>query len=487
MSKLEVLMAASLAVIIFASAAGAQSTAERELDARLRGVDAWLDRQVHASQAPGLSAALVHDQNVVWSAGYGLSNVETGAPATPDTAYSVCSISKLFTSIAVMRLVEAGRMELDAPLSDYVPEIALPAPDGVIEEPISVRAALSHAAGLPREGGTPYWTEVDFPDRETLLTRLAGQERLYTPYDTWQYSNLGMSILGEAVARVSERDYHTFVRDEILNPLGLSGVTSELPNDQHGERFAVGYKMFDRTGARAAWAPYTLNAVAPAAGFAASVTDLAGFAAWQFRLLESGETEVLSRAALREMHRVQWADPADPESPMWGLGFGHSRRAGETVIGHGGYCPGYRADFSLRVPDKIAVAVMVNANDVSPSEIASGIYAMAAASVVAVRGGDDEESAEDPLPFEEYEGVYAVAGYDWDDYVVPTVEGLLIVPLYSETPIEDALTLSHVESDVFRREREEGGLGETVRFERDAEGRITRYWRHGIYLTRMDG
>jgi len=474
-----ILMAASGAASLATAAGGPALADNAALDARLRLADAWMERQMLEQLIPGASVAVLHDQDIVWAAGYGYANREDQTPATPETAYSICSVSKLFTSIAVMQLVEDGGIDLDAPMKTYVEELDLPAPDGVAAEPITVRGALAHSAGLPREGDFPYWTEIDFPERARLLAGLENQERLYTPMDTWQYSNLGMAMLGEAVARVSGQDFDSYVRAEIFEPLGLDQMTTDLPNEGHGARFAAGYGMHDHQGRRPRVEPYTINAIGPAAGFAASVTDLARFAAWQFRLLETGETELLDRATLREMHRVQWADPNDPDSPMWGLGFAHGRLDGDATIGHGGYCPGYRTAFSMRLPDQIAIAAMVNTNDVSPSGLASGVYAIAKAALTSDPVAD--------LAFAEYEGVFGMPERDRDVYMLPTTDGLMIVPLFSDEPMENATELEHVDADTFRRKREEGGLGETIRFERDTDGGITRFWRHGIYLTRMDG
>ena len=468
----------ALATGLLLAPAGLAQDADPALEARLRLVDAWVERQMVDHLIPGASLALIHDQDVVWSAGYGYANREGNVAATSETAYSICSISKLFTSVAIMTLVEDGQIALDAPLSDYVPELDLPAPEGVLDEPITVRAALSHSAGLPREGGTPYWVEVDFPSRETLLERLADQERLYSPQDTWQYSNLGMAMLGEAITRVSGESYDSYIQSTILDPLGLSGVTTDLPNNEHGERFAVGYFMHDAAGQREPLEPYSINGIVPAAGFAASVEDLARFASWQFALLESGEESVLTRQTLREMHRVQWADPNDPDSPMWGLGFSHGRRGGDAVVGHGGYCPGYRADLQLRLPDQIEVTAMVNTNDVSPAMQTSGVYAITKSALTA-------EAPAEEWAFGDYEGVYGRPNLDRDTYVLPTADGLMLVSLFSSDPMENATTLVHVEGDTFRRKRDEGPQGETVRFERNEDGQVVRFWRHGNYMPRF--
>ncbi len=478
---------ATLGLTVSAVAADAITPAE-ERDARLRAASAWIETQLGHKQVPGLAAAIVHDQEVIWSKGFGHAHQASETPVTPETAFSVCSVSKLFTSTAVMHLVERGRVDLDAPLSDYVDWFSLKTPERVEDEPMTVRAALTHASGMPREGGTPYWVEVDFPDLKTLRQAHADQDRLYTPYTTWQYSNLGMSLLGQVVAEASGRSFDAYVERTIFRPLDLDGMTTDLPVDEIGGRFAMGYGVLNKDGTRNEIGPYTLNAVAPAAGFAASVTDLAKFASWQFRLMETGEREVLRRASLRQMHRVHWADPNDPESPMWGLGYAHWKHNGTAMIGHGGYCPGYRTQFMLRPQDKLAVIAMVNVNDFSPRRVANALYDLASEAVLTAAKDEGKEASQDApeTDFSDFEGIYGAPNLPFDTYVAPATDGLILIDLYTDEPGDDVTSLEHVEGDTFRRRRDEGDLGETVRFERDETGAPVKLWQHGIYLSRME-
>lgn len=467
-----------------------------ERDARLRAAAAWAETQLDHNLVPGAAAAIVHDQTIVWSKGFGYAHLANKTPATPETAFSICSVSKLFTSTAIMQLVERGRVDLDAPLSRYVRWFKLGTPEGIDDDPITVRGALTHAAGLPREGGTPYWAEVDFPDEMTLRDKLKSQERLYTPFTTWQYSNLGMALLGEVVETVSRQPYDRYVTGSILEPLGLKGVTTDLPVDEMGERFAMGYGVLRKDGTREEIGAYTINAIAPAAGFGASATDLAGFASWQFRLMTSGKTEVLSRSTLRQMHRVHWADPNDPDSPMWGLGYSVWKKGSTVLVGHGGYCPGYRTQFMMRPQDKIAVITIVNVNDFSPRQMAYGLYDLTAKSVLKAAKSKKPKKKQTkpdakkngglkpPVDFTVYEGTYAHPVFPSKTYVVPVKGGLISVDLYAEKPGERIVKLKHIKDDTFRRKRKEGGLGETIRFERDDSGRPVKVWRHNMYLTR---
>src|SRR5690606_36369395 len=147
-----------------------------------------------------LSVGVVKDQELIWSKAYGHSNVEEGVETTTKTIYSICSISKLFTSIAIMNLYEEGKLRLDDELSSLLPDFNI---QQRFEHsgPITIRGLLTHSSGLPRESNAAYWTGPDFPfpSAEEVKNELANQETLYTASTYFQYSNLGMSLLGEVI------------------------------------------------------------------------------------------------------------------------------------------------------------------------------------------------------------------------------------------------------------------------------------------------
>ncbi len=462
-----------------------------ERDARLRAAAAWMDYQLNDQFIPGGSVAVISDQELVWSHAYGFSDVASGKRMTADNSYSICSISKLFTSIAVMTLVEEGKISLDAPLAKYLEGFSIAPTDEALNSPITIRQLLSHSAGLPRETSGTHWNVIeDMPTSTEVFDMLNEQQRLYTPHTNFQYSNLGMSLLGNLVAEVSGKSYHAYVQDKILGPLGLTGISSELPMDYDGGRFAKGYKYHDGKAERDFWPPYQMNGYAPAAGYAASVTDLAKFASWHFRLLESGQTEVLKRDTLREMQRVQFTDPYDPQTADVGLGYMYRTLGGEVAIGHGGYCPGYRAELAMRPAKKFAIVAMVNTNDVSPSAIANGIAEIVSDAVLAATEvsdeGDTVDSAVANHDLYQYEGLYNESGYDGGSYFVPSGKELVLISLASSNPGKNATTYEHIQGDEFRRKRKEGDLGETLTFSRDADGKIVSYASHGYVQKKVD-
>lgn len=452
-------------------------TPEEALASRFRAAEALIDTRLAKEAVPGAAIGVVHDQTLIWSHQYGVESLETRAPVTNDTLFSICSVSKLFTGIAAMSLVEDGRMALDAPVSGYLGG-ASPTDTTGAEEPVTIRNILAHVSGLPREGAADFWGDNSFPDADGLTETITAQSQLYRPYDYWQYSNLGMAMLGAAISAASGASWADYVTDTILTPLGMATTTTDMPFERAGAGFALGYYVRSGDGTRRPVEPHTFQAFDAAAGMASSVNDMAKFASWNFRLRENGGEEVLKATTLREMQRVHWVG-AEFDEPAWGLAFGSTRYGDKTLWGHGGYCPGARTDFVMRLPAKIGVVMMVTANDVAPQAIVRTVYDLTESAIMAVHGkdADQDSDANDPpdkngIDLSAYEGHYAVDNYPWDTYVGINTDGLFALSLFDANAVENIQTLSHEDGDVFRRKRKDGSLAEAVIFERDADGEV---------------
>jgi len=442
----------------------------------------WVEYQASINRVPGLSYGIVHDQELVASGAFGQANPATGSSAKPDTLYSICSISKLFTSVALMQQRDAGRLRLDDPVSQHLEwfniEDAHPA-----DEPITIRGLLTHSAGLPRESDFPYWTDPDypFPTSKEIRARLGVQQTLYPAGRYFQYSNLGLSLVGEVVAATSGQAFDAYMREHLLDPLDMRATYTDIPVELHGGRMAVGHTALKRDGRREIVAPFQVRGIAPAAGFASSVDDLAKFAMWQFRLLADGGDELLRASSLREMQRVHWVDP--DWQTTWGLGFSVRREGERTFARHGGGCPGYYTEFRLEPKTKIGAIVLTNAIGAEPGFYAAKAFDLIAAAIDAVRDAPDEAPAQNAA-WDRYTGVYdsiwgQVAIVQWED-------GLAMLELESRDPARDMMRLQHAGEHTFRRVREDDdSLGETVYFELGEDGTVRRFKRHSIWMTKL--
>jgi len=431
-------------------------------------LSAWIESQMAYSGLPGLSMGIVHDQQLVWAAGFGQAGLEPARPATPDTLYRIASITKLFTSTAILQLRDAGKLRLDDPLVEHLPWFRIGRAHAQAPA-VTIRHLLTHTAGLPREAAFPYWTDGDFPTAPQIRDTLAEQQAALPTETEWKYSNLGLTLAGEIVATVSGRAYPEYVAEHILEPLGMGRTWVTTPPADHPD-LATGYGRRLPAGARGA-APFTdCDGITPAANMTTSVSDLTRFAMLQFRDGPAGGAQILHGSTLREMQRVHWLEP-DWEAG-WGLGFRVMRTRGKTYVGHGGALRGYRTIIHLCPADRIGVVVLTNADDGNPLQFADKAFQWVAPAIV--------KAAVPPAPasleagWERYAGRYRSP---WADVQVLVVEGrLAMIDPSLPDPMLAVTWLHPVSEHTFRGETKNGfgTHGEPVVFALTADGRVAR-------------
>ena len=341
----------------------------------------------------GFSAGIVRDQSLVWSAGFGFSDVEKATRPDARTVYRVASISKTFTSLAIVQLRDRGLLSLDDPLVQHIPEFSKVK---VMKEQPSTRAAraqgvrglraghrgklenvtlrrlLSHRSGLISEGPFSYWDSMQFPTRDEIVRALPKTEVVLAPDAGAKYSNLAFALLGEVVERLSGEPFPKYVQRHIFKPLGMSESSFE-PSKAILSRMATGYlpHPFEDRPEPAGHSP--TNGVAAAAGLYTTVNDLAKWLSLQLTAspaaigLASSPTDdeaepnpkaVLRPRSLDEMHTPQAIDPDWTEARCIGW-FG--RRRGETVvIGHGGSIHGFITQVYVHKASTTGVILLTN-------------------------------------------------------------------------------------------------------------------------------
>ena len=458
--------------LIALNAVFAQAQAPQDATARaeaLRVADVWLDSVQVYRHIPAISAGVVVDQDLVWAKGYGTVDASHTVPAGPQTIYSVCSISKLFTSVSLMQEWESGKVSLDAPVTTYLPWATLKPAEG--SGPITLRGLLTHSAGIPRESEFPYWSGPDypFPTREQVKETIAKQTALFPAETYFQYSNLGLTLVGETVAAVSGQPYQEYAKAHVLTPLGLNNTRTFMPMDLYGKQLAVGYGAMKRDGTRDLLKPFDARGITPAAGYTSTVEDLGKFASWQFRLLRTGKEEVLKASTLREMQRVQFMDPGWTTS--WGLGFTVSHRDDHIYVGHSGDCPGYQTNLTIRPDDQTAVIVLDNSSETT------GAFSQAVFAILDKRKGYTFKGAAPAagVKLEEYAGRYSGQPWGSEQVMLPWAGGLVMFRLPVDDPAAALGFLKPKGGDVFRLMRKDGTEAEEFKFERDAAGKVVRF------------
>ena len=432
--------------------------------------EAWTESQMAYRGQPGLSVGIVHDQALIWSRGFGYADLERRVPATPATVYRIASITKLFTSTAILQLRDEGALQLDDPLAKHLPWFSIRNPHAD-RPPVTIRHLLTHAGGLPREAAFPYWNTGEFPDEEAIRTALRDQELPIPTGSDWKYSNLGMALAGEIVAAVSGMTYAAYVQKNILGPLRMQNTfVDAIPADE--PRLATGYgrRMPDNSRELS---PYTdCRGIGPAANMASSVEDLAKFTALQFRSGPRKGKQVLAGSSLEEMHRVHWLN--DDWKAGRGLGFYVWRLGERTLVGHGGALQGYRTELQFAQADKVGVIVMTNADDGLPMTYVEKLFQWVVPPIVAAAAQAGGKAPSPVEAWQAYTGRYRNA---WGDSQVLIYEGELAIVFPADPdPVAGMVKLKPVGPHTFRMETKEhfDSKGELAVFEVDASGKVVR-------------
>jgi D-alanyl-D-alanine carboxypeptidase len=447
-----------------------------EVSAAIAVFDAWCQHTVYNREQPGVSIGIVYDQDLIWAKGYGYADLEKKIPATSSTAYRIASITKLFTATAILQLRDAGKLQLDDPVAKHLSWFRLDDPfdDNPV---ITIRHLLTHTSGLPRELNALYWDEMKFPELEEFVKMFQESSTILPRETELKYSNVAFNVLGEVIASVSGKSYPDYVREHILEPLGMTGT--EVMPEKNMPSLALGYGFRKPGQSRRVEAFFDKKAMAASGNMASTVEDLARFISLQFREGTAGGAQVLKGSTLREMHRVHWL------SPNWksgrGLGWGVSRVDGQVRIAHGGSVPGHKTIVSAAPADKFGAIVLTNAEDGDPGSYASNAWAIIAPAVKKATAVPEE------APIADSSWTKYVGDYEWDDgspMKVMLLNGeLTLVDPTEDDPWDGRVRLEQVSEGVFKM-KDQWQKGELIRFEMDEHGEVTRIIMPGYSLLR---
>jgi D-alanyl-D-alanine carboxypeptidase len=428
---------------------------------------AWVEAQMAQREQPGLSIGIVFDQQLVWAKGFGYADLERKVPATPTTLYRIASITKLFTSTAILQLRDEGKLQLDDPLARHLPwfQIKQRFPSA---PPVTLRHLLTHTSGLPREAAFPYWVDNEFPDMTAIRERLPDQETALATETKWKYSNLGLTLLGEVVSAVAGTPWADYIEQKILKPLGMENTFACTVPAGHPQ-LAVGYGRRLPNQPRQIGPHSDTRGIAPSANMTSCVEDLAKFAMLQLRDGPRRGQQVLCGSSLREMQRVHWLNP--DWSAGRGLGFYVWRLNGKTLAGHGGALQGYRTDFQVCPEDKAAVIVLTNADDGMPLLYMEKAFKWVAPAIVAT-AAPKAKAATAHADWQRYLGKYRNV---WGDTQVMVRGGeLTLIDPSQPDPLAATARLVPVDEHTFRIESKEnfGSDGELAVFQVDEAGHV---------------
>lgn len=313
-----------------------------------RAVDPIVEAEMKASGMPGAAFVFVQNGNVVYEHGYGVSDLALGTKVDPArTVWPIASITKVVTSMAVLQLVDDGRVELDTDVNRYLKRLQVPARGYA---PLTLRHLLSHTAGLDELPGRQFDGKSQ-PDLAALLRDRIVRYR--APGQLTAYSTYGILLAAVLLEDVTGEAYADYVRDHVLRPAGMaSGRVMSTVGDERS--VATPYRLED---GRAEAQSYEWYVSAPASSIVATAEDMGRLLLVHLGGGTAGGSRILSRRLTGAMHTQQAT--IHSAIPGWSLGMQMDHVNGRVVVEHGGDIGGFSALFVL-VPEEKSGFFIVN-------------------------------------------------------------------------------------------------------------------------------
>ncbi len=339
-------------------------------------IDAFVEQMRTVYDVPGAAIALVLPDGSTYTQGYGVRNTADSAVVTADTQFGIASVTKSFTALGIMLLVDEGKVNLDAPVTDYLPTFQLS--DPALTPQVTVRHLLMHASGMDRNDqgtGNPTIT------RDQIVALAATTPLLAAPGELHKYSNVNTIAAARIIELVSGQSWEEFTRERILEPLGMNNATMDAAALQQQPNVALPHERDLLTG-MVAMPPFEPYAEAPAGGINASATEMLRYLQFQLGDGTFGNTALLSAESLTEMQLTQITTDATsqgsdaarraaeqgipaPETIISDFGYGlywyTETIAGQRVVQHDGQAPGYSASVSFAPEAGVGVVILTNA------------------------------------------------------------------------------------------------------------------------------
>jgi len=353
-------LALALAVGCVATALPAQAT-QRE---PFPGFDDYVRTALVTWKVPGASVAIVRNDSVIYTKGYGLREVGKNATVDERTIFAIGSSSKAFTSATVAMLVDSGKVSLDAPASTYLPNFQLYDPYATKE--ITVRDLLSHRSGLAR--GELLWYGSDY-DREEILRRVRWLQPTWSFRSQFGYQNIMYLAAGQIVAHTAKVTWDDFVRQRVFQPLGMRETSSSTKALSGLTNLASPHATVNDTVRPVPWR--TIDNIAPAGSINSNAVDMAQ---WVRLHLNDGKYEgkqLISKRMVDEMRTAQTVIRVEggsrnmnPSAHLmaYGLGWFLSDYEGRYVVQHGGNIDGMTALVAMLPEEKFGIVILSNMN-----------------------------------------------------------------------------------------------------------------------------
>ena len=351
-----------LLLVYLAAVSGAAAQQKGLAPEKRAEIEKAVSSFMSANSVPGIGAAVVLDGEPLWSAGFGMADLENSSPATSSTLFRLGSISKPITAVAILQLNEHGKLDLDAPVQKYCP--AFPQKDS----PITTRELLGHLGGIRHynpdgKGDIPEDSARHFATMEESLQIFAKDPVVAKPGTAFHYSTYGYTLLGCVLEGAASEKYADYVRENIFKPAGMAQTQAD-------DFFAViphrtRWYHKDKAGLVRNAGVLDSSYKIPGGGLISSADDMARF-----------EAAILADKLLQRATRdLMWTSlkTADGKMTGYGLGWGLVDKFGVHILAHTGGQQGTSTAFAVVPERRAGVVVLVNMDNVDSGSLADEI------------------------------------------------------------------------------------------------------------------
>ena len=304
---------------------------------------------------PGLSIALVDKYGVVWSEGYGFADRKNTKPVTLDTIFSVQSMSKTFTATGVMIAVQDGLVDLDAPITTYIPDFRVNSRfEKNPQEKMTLRHLLGHRAGFTHEAPIGNNNYPDFPSFEAHIDSISDTWLRYPVGQRYCYSNLGIDLAGYILQIVSGKPFDQYIKKAVLEPIGMKNSSFDWKTIRNNENRAIGHaKGFSRV-------PLEFGMI-PAGTLYSSVEDMAKFIQFHLNDGVGRNKKILEKKYLEEMYSIPF--PVKGQIEGYALGIDKTKKYGSYYFSHGGGGMGFTSNMRWCPEFGIGIVLLTNSEN----------------------------------------------------------------------------------------------------------------------------
>ncbi|OFX89522.1 MAG: hypothetical protein A2W99_14440 [Bacteroidetes bacterium GWF2_33_16] len=316
----------------------------------------WNDsipKLLNSQNVPGMALAVVSDSEVIWEQGYGFTDTLSKIPVTSATLFSLQSISKNFTAMAVLVAVQEGLLNLDTPISLYLNDFTVNSRyESNPENIITLRHLLSHRAGFTHEApiGNNYYPEGSFDEH---IKSISDTWLRFPIYQRFSYSNLGVDLAGYIIEKVFGIPFHKYVEEKVLKSIGMNASTFNIERIKGNKEKALGHR-------KKIAVPIEIPMI-PSGGLYSNANELAKWVQFHLNNGRINNKQLINKMLLDEMYKIPDRDPKQIQG--YGLGTAVKYENGEIVLSHGGNGFGFNAYMMWHPKYKLGVVMLTNSVD----------------------------------------------------------------------------------------------------------------------------